>query len=256
MTEAEYNKIQKRERIYYIILIVVLVVAIILKLTVNFNNSFWIWLSAGIIIYLYLKDIFTGLKWSEKLVKPKPSHQLSSIHNLTDKEYKRYVEENYPLISAQEKNGYITLVKLCLSKTKHNALISFFEKLRDYSQDEDYMTTLNYVMEYSDKQSLFFIMALDWKQDIKTLEWRLKNSLNKNFGLSIELPNSNNYDERASVSFDNIFEDFDKPLRQNGLQIGFIDTQSDEYVIIVHKVLDKEKVQNAIHEIGYSYYEK
>ncbi|KFE99008.1 hypothetical protein IX38_18365 [Chryseobacterium luteum] len=159
-------------------------------------------------------------------------------------------------MSEQEKIGYISLVKLCLRPNRQNDLSSFFDHLRDYSKDEDYMTTLNYVMEYSDKQNLFFIMVLDWKQDIETLQWRLSNSLSNNFDLAIELPNPKNYEQTASVAFDNIFEDYDKPLRNNGLQMGFIDTQSDEYVIFVHKIDDKEKVESAVEKIGYKYHEK
>lgn len=255
-TEKEFYKIKKREKIFYTFLILVWTTAIVLEFTINFHNKYWIILVAGTVIYLYLKDIFTGLKWSEKLVKPKIPKEPSPIFELTENEYEKYVEENYPLISEQEKIGYISLVKLCLRPNKQNDLSSFFDNLRDYSKDEDYMTTLNYVMEYSDKQNLFFIMVLDWKQDIETLQWRLSNSLSNNFDLAIELPNPKNYEETASVAFDNIFEDYDKPLRNNGLQMGFIDTQSDEYVIFVHKIDDKEKVESAVEKIGYKYYEK
>lgn len=255
-TEKEFYKIQKREKIFYTFLILVWTTAIVLEFTINFHNKYWIILVTGTVIYLYLKDIFTGLKWSEKLVKPKPPKESSPIFGLTGNEYEKYVEENYPLLSEQEKSGYISLVKLCLTPNRQNDLSSFFDNLRDYSKDEDYITTLNYVMEYSDKQNLFFIMSLDWKQDIETLQWRLANSLSNNFNLSIELPNPKNYEERASVAFDNIFEDYDKPLRNNGLQMGFIDTQSDEYVIFVHKVDNREKVESAVNKIGYKYYEK
>ena len=215
----------------------------------NFHNKYWIVLSTGTVIFLYLKDVFTGLKWSEKLVKPKDmvigrNTELAAM------------SKTYPLISEQEKSGYILLTRLCLSSQRQNELIAFFEKLEDFSQDEDYMTTLNYVMEYSDKQDLFFIMALDWKQDLETLEWRLTNSLNKNFNLDIDLPNLENYDKRITVSFDNVFEDYDKSLRNIGMQIGFIDTQSDEYVIFVHKTVDRGRVEKAVNKIGYKYFEK
>ena len=84
----------------------------------------------------------------------------------------------------------------------------------------------------------------------------MKSSLKENYNLSIDLPNQSDYKENASVSFENVFEDFDKPIRQKGLQIGFIDTQSDEYMIILHKITDKYKVEKVIKEIGYDYYEK
>ena len=244
-----------KEKLYYLILIILLLSSLTIGYFLELNFKYWIGSISVLIIYIWCKKEFTGKVWFEKTL-PKLSKEQSPILGLTDNEYEKYVDGNYSLISEQEKSGYISLTKLCLAPNRQNDLISFFEKLRDYSQDEDYMTTLNYVMEYSDKQNLFFIMALDWKQDIETLEWRLANSLTNNFDLSIELPNPKNYGERASVAFDNIFEDFDKPLRSNGLQMGFIDTQSDEYVIFVHKLEDKEKVESAVNKIGYKYYEK
>ena len=71
MTEDEYYIILKKEKLFYTFLIFVWVVAFIAKLTVNFHNKYWILLSTGTVIFLYLKDIITGLKWSEKLVNPK-----------------------------------------------------------------------------------------------------------------------------------------------------------------------------------------
>ncbi len=163
--------------------------------------------------------------------------------------------ENLPNINDKEKQAYIELAKQCCSSENQKLLIPFFEKLKDFSGDEEYITTLNYVMEYCDENKLFFIMSLDWKQDIETLEWRLENSLKKNFNLSIELPNPVNYGERASVSYDNVFEDYDKPLREKGLQIGFIDTQSDEYVIFIHQIAKENIIENLINNLGYNYYD-
>jgi len=207
--------------------------------------------------YLYIKYCNKFMKDGYALKhQGKPKQQKEPyIFDLIDDEYEKYVEENYPLLSEQEKSGYVSLVKLCVAPTRQNDLISFIEKLRDYSQDEEYLTTLNYIMEYSFEHDMSFIISLDWKEDIETLEWRLANSLSLNFDVFIKLPNPKNYVEEASVAFDNIFEDYDKPLRNKGLQIGFIDTQSDEYVIFVHKIKDKEKVEIAVNKIGYKYFE-
>ena len=47
-----------------------------------------------------------------------------------------------------------------------------------------------------------------------------------------------------------------KPLREKGLQMGFIDTESDEYIAVLHKVDDKEKVIKVVNNIGYAYFDK
>ncbi len=163
--------------------------------------------------------------------------------------------ENLTTLSDKERQAYIELTKQCCSSDNQKLLIPFFEKLNDFSDDEEYMTTLNYVMEYCDENNSFFIMSLDAKQDIETLEWRLENSLKKNFNLSMELPNPLGYGERASVSYDNVLEDYDKPLREQGLQIGFIDTRSDEYVIFIHQVAKENIIENVVNDLGYNYYD-
>lgn len=207
-----------------------------------------------LVLFIWCKDVFTGSSW---FGKPKPILQIHNSQSVTmnDEEHGKHVTENYPPISEQVKSGYITLTKLCLAPEKQTELIAFFEHLKDFSEDEYYITTLNYVMEYADKQNLFFIMSLDWKQDIETLVWRLENALYKNFNLAADfLPSAKDYDKRTSVSSDNVFEDFDNSLKKKGLQIGFIDTQSDEYVIFVHKTADKQAVEIAVNEIGYKYF--
>ncbi len=70
-----------------------------------------------------------------------------------------------------------------------------------------------------------------------------------------DFPNPINYGEKASVSYDNVFEDYDKPLRKKGLQIGFVDTQSDEYIIFIHSIEKEDIIENLINDLGYNYYD-
>jgi len=74
--------------------------------------------------------------------------------------------------------------------------------------------------------------------------------------LTIDLPKQQDYGNNVSVSFENVFKDFDQPLRKEGLQIGFIDTQSDEYVIFIHKIADRQKIEKSVQKIGYKYFEQ
>ena len=46
----------------------------------------------------------------------------------------------------------------------------------------------------------------------------------------------------------------DKILRTYGYQYGFIDTQSDENVILIHRILDEKKVKKLVSEIGFNYF--
>ncbi len=152
-----------------------------------------------------------------------------------------------------QKNGYIKLIDLCVGDSKQPELIDFINNLSNYNGDENYVTTLNYVKDHLDRNGIHFIIALDWKQGIEDLVWRINSALMDNYNLTIELPNPAKYGERASVSYKNVFKDFDNALRFQNFKIGFIDTNSDEYVIILHKVKDENEIINAVGNIGYDY---
>lgn len=164
--------------------------------------------------------------------------------------------ENQIKISELEKESYKTLIQLCTLPKNHDVLFLFFENLNDYSNSENYDSTFNYVLEYFEEHELFIIMNMDWKQDVKDLEWKLKNSLQKNFDKSIQLPNPSVYGEDASISNDHVFQDYDNALREHGLQIGFIDIDSDEYILFIHNEKDIDEIEIAIQNLDFEYYEQ
>ncbi|WP_324023673.1 hypothetical protein QSV08_12515 [Maribacter sp. BPC-D8] len=191
-----------------------------------------------------------------ELKKLLPTTQKAVI-NINKKKDKVKVEENQPLLNKSVKEAYQALAKICLGmNSKEKNVIEFFDTLKNYDKDLEYFTTLNFVIDFLEQNDNSFILRLDWKADIEDLEWVLKSALNDNFNVSFDLPNPGDYGKNASVSFDNVFEDFNKSLKQNGFQMSFIDTQSDEYVFLLHKLEDKKEVENSINEIGYKYYEK
>jgi hypothetical protein len=152
-----------------------------------------------------------------------------------------------------QKEGYFDLIKLCLGDNRREEVSSFIDTLQDYNGDSNYYTTLNYVKEYLDNNGIHFIMALDWKQEIADLVWRINSSLKDNFNTKIDLPSPKDYGDNASVSAKNVFQDFDKSIQKENFKLGFIDTNSDEYVIIVHKLSDESEVNEAIKKTGYFY---
>ncbi|WP_462245502.1 DUF6630 family protein [Ferruginibacter sp.] len=152
-----------------------------------------------------------------------------------------------------QKRGYNDLINLCLGDSKKKDVLNFIDTLQDFNGDENFYTTLNYVKDYLDNNGIHFIMALDWKQEITDLVWRINSSLKDNFGVKIDLPNPKKYGENASVSTKDVFKDFDKSIQTQNFKLGFIDTDSDEYVIIVYKISDENEVKGAIKRIGYNY---
>jgi hypothetical protein len=152
-----------------------------------------------------------------------------------------------------QKQGYFELIELCLGDAKKIEVSNFIDTLHNYNGDENYYTTLNSAKEYLDNNGIHFIMALDWKQEITDLVWRINSSLRDNFNTKIELPYPTGYGKNASVSAKNVFKDFDKSIQKQNFKLGFIDTNSDEYVIIIHKVSDENEVKEATKKIGYPY---
>ncbi len=247
--EEQKRKNKKMNYIFFIGSFIFLLLFIYVYM--NYEFKVFIWWGIPFLWWSFSKDIITGKGW---LPKKKVSKSIRVFNNENQKKLEEIIEE-LPDLNTTEKKGYTELTKLCCSIETQKILLPFLENLKDFSNEEEYLSTLNYVIDYLNENDLFFIMSLDWKQDIETLEFEIKNALKNNFGLETNLPNIDDY-EKKSVSFDNVFEDFDKPLREIKFQMGFIDTQSDEYVIVIHKIEDKEKVIKAIHQIGYEYLEK
>lgn len=151
-----------------------------------------------------------------------------------------------------QRKGYIELGRICLSETNRTEFSTFIENLEDHTDDEEYMSTLNYVIDSLYQKGNYFIISLDWKQEITSLTNGVNSTLKENFKQEIKLPKQEDYGERASVSYDNVFKDFDKAINKIGFQLSFIDTNSDEYIVVVHKIEDIDKAKNAILKIGYN----
>lgn len=199
--------------------------------------------------------IKNSLKKVKKLVETTHNKKIEEERAQKELERKREIEENRPLLNKEQKEGYKTLVELCVhnnNKSKSEVIL-FTETLKNYDEDEEYFTTLNYFLEFLEKGAHNFIIRLDWKAAVEDLEWSLKSSLKDNYNEIIKLPKSESYGKEILISHKGVFEDYIKPLRLIGLQLGFIDTQSDEYILILHKQEDKEKIKEAFKIIGYAY---
>lgn len=167
--------------------------------------------------------------------------------NITEEIYSPPIENDI----ATQRKGYHKISDTCLSKNKRKKFKEFIQNLEDYNGHEEYMTTLNYVVDFISQKKMYFIICLDWKEEISNFSHCLNYSLKNNFGKEIKLPSQEDYGQRASVSYDNVFTDFDSALKKEGFQLSFIDTNSDQYAFVVHKIEDKEKTKEAINEIGY-----
>ncbi len=160
-------------------------------------------------------------------------------------------------LSETQRAAYRELTNLCVySKSDKLKVGEFIDSLENYDGDEEYFTTLNYFMDFLEDEQIPFIMRMDMKAGVEDLEWLLNSCLKNHPDITVRLPTAASYEAETSVSANHVFEDFDKPLREKGLQLGFIDTDSDEYIAILHHVQDKDRVEKAVIGLGYSYFEK
>lgn len=163
---------------------------------------------------------------------------------------------NLPPLSIAQKEGYQQLTALCLHNTMlKEDVFAFIATLKDYNLHEDFTSTLNVFMMYLEDCDINFIMRFDWKVDPEDVEWLLDAVVKENYPIGINLPTLNDYKESTSHSAYSIFEYFDIHLRKQGLQLSLIDTQSDEYIVILHLVEAQEEIKKAIQKIGYDYAE-
>jgi len=163
-------------------------------------------------------------------------------------------KENSTLtLTKDQKEGYHELILLCIKDDSRKKEIHTFLENPESEYNEIILIDL---IAFLEEHEYAFIMRMDWAAEVSDLISLLYKNLEKNYDLKIELPEPENYGSEATVAFDNVFEDYDKPLRENDLQLGFIDMESDEYIVLLHKVQDKERIEQAVSKIGFDYYDK
>lgn len=155
-----------------------------------------------------------------------------------------------------QREGYLALAAISLSETRRNEFESFISSVDDYNGHDDYYTTLNFVMNWLNEQGIAWTCALDWKSEISLLRSKIEQQLAGNFAAEVDLPDPASFGAYASVSKPLVFVAFDEALREFDFQFGFIDTESDEYVLFVHRVEDAAAAREAVEKIGYRYMDR
>lgn len=177
----------------------------------------------------------------------------SSKNNKIDNNTTLALETNYPALSYKAKESYQYLAQLCLPKnTRKNEVFEFINTLKNYDNDDDYLSTLNVFTDFLDDNDYHFIMSFDLNSETSNLAWRLNLALKENYNLFLALPP---YEKDISISCDSVITSFDEKLRENNLQLSIIDTESDEYVFLVHYINDIKPIKTAVEHIGYCLFE-
>ena len=243
---------------YFLLLALSLLFSIYQIVTFEYNQNNGTWNFIGqiwsILLFSFLfwsKKDFTKVGWFAQKKEP--------TYNTSYKIQAEISEEDYlnslPEASELKKKAYIELSKLCSSNENQEKLIPLFKTLKNFDKDKEYPETLDYIIEFCDKNNLSFIMSLSRKQEVQDIEWRIETSLKENFGINIELPDYKTYPKHCTVSSLNIINDYDKPLRDIGYQMGLIDNDSPGFVFLIHKTENRNKIKTLFNTIGHKYYE-
>ncbi len=214
-------------------------------------------------MYIMVVVLTAMIIWAVFLkIKSLPGEQAKNTYNRFEEKMEfNQKEENaiskLPDLPEIQKQGFRELVKICLPEGYHKNLIESINSLKDFSNDDYYMTSLNYFLEHLENTNIELLTALDWKEEIEELRLRVVFALDLNFDIDFDFVEAglNSYPDGATISSNGVFLDYDKALRKRGLQFGFIDTQSDEYVIFIHRIEDRLKAEEAVNKLAYKYHE-
>ena len=247
---------------YFGLLAALLLAALVAGWLVPFGWNQWIWAIAGLVFYLWCKDVFAGSGWRASRV-PAVSAGEAFAHDDSDDDavqssrlYYFSAEElaALPDLSADERAGYQELVRLCVAAEDQAETLAFIDQLKDFGYAPHYPSTLQYVCDASDAAGWYFITVVGSKYLVDDLQLVLKTALWPQC-LAVAWPDLAAYAPRTPVSAAGVWADFDRSLRAVGWQLGFLETDADEYVFVVHRVADAPAVRAAVQRIGYRYFE-
>lgn len=227
------------KKIYYVILVILLALSV--YQVWNFSFDYYWWSVSGLVclvIWVWArKDIMAQL----------------ACFNQDKTRINLPARENPPLAQVDfdgQRQAYIDLVKLCCHRQKQDKILPFLTSLQADQVAEEGYDTLHTIIDFLWEEDYPFLVCLDWKQEVEDLDLWLRQILAQDYGvLSPDFPP---YSDDTFLG--DIFPAFNQALQDQGLQMGFIDTQSDEYVFVVHRLEDQEKVSDLVHKIGYAYF--
>lgn len=237
-----------RNKIYFTILIVLIIILYLLR-TFYFPDPKFLFIAGGIIVlYIWCKDVFTGVGWFEKKKPAAAVKAGDSFNQFT-------ATAVAAPASINEKQGYLQLMHELVTPSLHPELAPFINDLKTFDGSNDEFAPLYSLSNFTDEAEIAFISILDHRSAIEDLVWRIETSLQQNYDTVIELPPPGQWPAQASVSYDNVFKTYNNSLKKYGFQLGFINTGGDDFALLVFKTVQKPRVEEAVKLTGYGYFE-
>ncbi len=144
----------------------------------------------------------------------------------------------------RRKNALLTVLDIIL---KDEEAKTIFKNEAEKTKTDNILEIIYLLHEYSYEIKIPFIIYLDWKSTADELDEQLREILRLNYPhVKQSLPDMENDTVDMSVSGKIIFEAYNRVLKEDKLQLGFIETNSDDYMLFVHEEKDKETIESII----------
>lgn len=228
------------KNVFYLVFIIILFIGFEIIYFYNYNFNV-VLITGGVCVWLLLiKNVIISKPQNKHISTKKAVRQLPKIN-----------------ITSEQLEGFNELITLIAPTDKAKKILKEFvaNEYNDNSPRDEYL--LYSLLHYAVKVGYPIYIDLDWKAAIKDFEHWLNVLLSVNLNTKINMPSYLDYPNHYSISseYPKVFDDFNKPLQDNSLQLGFVNSQSDEYIFFVHKTIDKEKIIKAIQKTGYDYFD-
>lgn len=119
---------------------------------------------------------------------------------------------------------------------------------------DDIYEIRNIVLDYCCNKEQELFIYLDWKDTVEEFVWELQKILKHNFGINETIPLRENNLE-TPVYEEGVFEYFNANLNQHNLELIGLETNGDDYQIIVNWVINHEEIIQNINSIGFEIWE-
>lgn len=144
------------------------------------------------------------------------------------------------------------LGELCLDAYNLNEYKNICKTIKNYDGHLEYQTTMNYFLMKNYEASFSFIRSFDWKALTSELISFVRFALEENYGCIVDIDTSV-FKNDSIISNKGVLTSIDKKLNSAGFALGYLETESDEYVLFVHKFEDKELMKEIGKTIQHEY---
>ncbi|MGR3810412.1 DUF6630 family protein [Jiulongibacter sp. NS-SX5] len=146
-------------------------------------------------------------------------------------------------------DGFQLLLEKCVNAENKLLFENCLNELVKEKNNDRY-SVLNKVVEFQYERGLNFILAFDWKQDIKDLNCMIDKALLQNYNETVPLPSPLNFKGKPISS---VFPIYDNEIKERGFMMSFLDTEADEFIAVLHRISDRDIIKKGCSMIGFKY---